>query len=49
MIIKIFGKKYKWNVDEMHPVAFWGMVISLMTMSIIGMWCMVSLSVVMWG
>lgn len=40
--IRLFGKKYRWNVEEMHPVAFWIMTIGLLAIATAGAWVVVS-------
>ena len=41
-IICIFGKKYRWDVQEMHPAAFWIMTIGLLAIAAAGAWVTVS-------
>lgn len=40
--VRIFGKKYRWNVEDMHPVAFWTMVLAPLLIAAAGTWLTVS-------
>ena len=48
-IVRIAGKKYQWDVERMHPVAFWVMMGGMFIMGAVFIWCMMALPIALWG
>ena len=46
-IIRIRGKLYKWDIEDMNDTLLWVVVGSIMAITVVSLWCMLTLPVVL--